>query len=353
MTAIITALETRAITIPLDRPWGAQVTQLSVVEVAVRMSDGNTGWGFSWTPSIGASAVRALLDDDISRAVVGEPDSPELWQRLWQHLHEAGGGGITTIAMAGVDLALWDLRTKNAGTDLASFLGRHHETLPVYGSGVNLHYSVDELAAQAQRWVDAGMTGAKIKVGKADLAEDRYRVATVREILGPDRALFIDANQRWDLDTATRALEALSESGLDWIEEPLRADDLGGYIELRRRTAVPIAAGENFHNVHRFRDFLRAEAIDVMQPNIIRVGGITPAREIATLAQEFDTQIAFHLLPELSAQLAFTLPAPTWVEDVESAGFDELGALSATTGFTFAHGTISGGPDRGLGLRFR
>lgn len=349
----ISRLDTRLVRIPLTRPWGADVTQVHVIAVTVHSSDGAVGHGFSWIPSIGAAAVRALLDEDIAPFVRGRVAEPEIWHDVWAHLHEAGGGGLTTVALAGLDLALWDLRARRAGVGLTALLGRVHDRLPAYGSGVNLHYSLDELVGQAERWVAAGFGAVKIKVGRPDLAEDLERVAAVRAVLGPRRRLLVDANQRWDLDTATRAVSALAEHGIGWIEEPLRADDLAGHAELRRRVDVPIALGENLHTIYRFREFIEAGAVDIVQPNLVRVGGITPFREIAALARERDVELASHLLPELSAQVAYTLPETTWIEDVEDAGFASLGALVEPTGVMMEDGWVSGEPALGLGIRFR
>jgi len=177
-------------------------------------------------------------------------------------------------------------------------------------------------------------------------------------VLGPDRALMIDANQRWDLDRATRSMEVLSAVDPAWIEEPLRADDLAGHIELARRIDVPIALGENVHTVYRFDDFLRTGAAQIVQPNVVRVGGITPFRRIAALAADHGAALHPHLLPELSGQLALTLPAvdgvaEPWVEDVEDAGFGALGALADPSPVTITDGTLTEVPHLGLGIRFR
>jgi L-alanine-DL-glutamate epimerase-like enolase superfamily enzyme len=348
----IDRIEVRPIRVPLARPWTVDVRAVSVVEVVVHDADGGVGRGFSWTPSIGASAVAALLRDDITGFALGRPADPGLWQGAWEHLHEAGGGGITTIALAGLDLALWDLAGRRAGRPVADLIGRRAAAQPLYGSGVNLHYSLDELVAQAGRWVDRGLAGAKIKVGRPDLAEDVDRVAAVREVLGPDRALMVDANQRWDLDRALAAADALRPFGLTWLEEPLRADDTAGYVALRREAGIPIAQGENAHTVHRFRDLIDAGAVDVVQPNIVRVGGITPFLAIAALADERGVELAPHLLLELSTQLAATRSGPTWLEDVEGARFDELGVLAAPTGMSVTDGRATPGDRPGLGIEF-
>lgn len=335
----IARFEARLLRVPLTRPWAADVTSVGVIATHVVRSDGAEGWGFSWTPQIGAEAVHALLTHDITAFAIGRPADPgSEWLALWQHLHEAGGGGITTIAMAGLNLALWDAAVRAHGTSLTGFLGRQRESVRAYGSGVNLHYTQDDLVAQVRRWVDAGFDAVKVKVGKPDVAEDLDRMRAVREVLGPDRALMIDANQRWELDRATRALEVLAEVSPAWIEEPLRADDLYGHVELSKRLAassgIPIAVGENLHTVYRFDDFLRLGAAQIVQPNIVRVGGITPFLGIAAIAAEYGAAVHPHLLPELSGQLALCLRAVPGVpepmaEDVEDAGFGRLGALTA------------------------
>ncbi len=329
MSAIV-RIDIQPLSARMPRPWVPGAPDIHLVRVDVEDAEGRTGSGFSWTPTIGASAVAALLSDDIRAFALGrEADPRPLWSDLWAHLHEAGGGGVTTIAMAGLDLALWDLHARQQGVGIPGLLGRRHERLPVYGSGVNLHYTEDELAAQVRRWIDRGLSAVKIKVGRPALAEDVARVALVRELIGPDRELMIDANQRWDLDAATAAAEALSVFEPAWIEEPLRADDTAGFRELARRIDIPIALGENLHTVHRFREAVDGGFAGVLQPNVIRVGGITPFLRIAGLAAGAGVVIAPHLLPDLSAQVAVCLDAPCWVEDVEDAGFDALGLLSA------------------------
>lgn len=349
----IRSMRTRVIPAPLVRPWGPDVTRLHLIEVLVDTSSGTVGRGFSWTPSIGAQAVAALLEHDIRSFAVGEPADPqELWPRLWSHLHEAGSGGITTIAMAGLDLALWDAVARASGHSITEQLCARRAAVPVYGSGVNLHYPIDELVAQAERWVAAGHALVKVKVGRPDLAEDMDRIAAVRETIGPDRALAVDANQRWDLPTAERAIGALSRFDLRWIEEPLLADDLAGHVALRSGIEVPVAIGENLHTVHRFREAIDGGACDLVQPNVLRVGGITPFLRIAELADERAVPLYPHLLPEISGQLALTLERPTMVEDVEDSAFERLGILAEPAPVTIADGMLSSTGRPGIGIVF-
>jgi len=349
----ITAVSTRLITRPLSRPWGADVRELHFIAVDVTDSSGATGHGFSWTPTIGPRAVQSLLDHEISAFAIGKTtDASELWRPLWEHLHEAGSGGITTIAMAGIDLALWDLAARRADTSVGRLLGEKRASVGTYGSGVNLHYSLEQLVEQVQRWVATGHTAVKIKVGKPDLAEDLDRIGAVREVLGPDRRLMVDANQRWDLDRARTAAAAFRDFDIAWLEEPLRADDLSGHVALRHSTDIPIALGENLHTEYRFRDFLDAGAVDIVQPNIVRVGGITPFLNIARLADERGAALYPHLLPDLSGQLALCLDRPTMVEDVEDAGFGQIGALDSPSPVVIDGTTLTVTEHLGLGLTF-
>ncbi|TQS92883.1 mandelate racemase/muconate lactonizing enzyme family protein [Arthrobacter sp. TS-15] len=353
MPARITGLSTRLITVPLLRSWGVEAPENHVIVTELTTDDGGAGRGFSWTPTIGPHAVKALLDHDIAPFILGLEANPEIvWDQLWKRLHEAGGGGLTTIAMAGVDLALWDLKARQAGTSVTGLLGQRQESVEVYGSGVNLHYTLEQLVEQAQRWVAAGHNAVKIKVGKPELREDAERVAAVRQVIGPDRLLMIDANQRWDLAHTFRALDILGEYGLEWLEEPIRADDLWAYRRLRKHSPVPIALGENVHTIYRFRDFIEAEAVDIIQPNIVRVGGITPFRRIVELARANSIRVAPHLLPELSGQLALTLAEAVSVEDVEDASFQQLGILAGPSPIRIHNSRLTSSGLRGLGFDF-
>lgn len=355
MTGTIRRLGARPITAALSRPWGPDVAELSLMAVEVEDSEGAIGHGFSWTPSIGAASVLAMIEHDIRDWAIDRPaDATAIWEPLWRHLHEAGGGGVTTIAMAGLDLALWDLAARSADAPIVDHLGRRRHRVRAYGSGVNLHYSLDELVAQVERWVAAGFHAVKVKVGGPDLAEDVRRIAAVRDVLGPERGLMIDANQRWTLDQAVLAFEALAPFDLTWIEEPLRADDLTAHVRLRSATehlGVPIALGENLYTRYRFAEFIDAGAVQVVQPNVVRVGGITPFLTIAELADDRGVTLAPHLLPDLSVQLALTLARETVVESVEDAAFAELGILEGPSPIAVGDGVASDTRRTGLGIK--
>ena len=256
------------------------------------------------------------------------------------------------MSMAAIDIGLWDLRARSAGLGLADLLGRQRDRVPVYASGVNRHLTLDELTEQVSRWVAAGHTRVKIKVGRPGLDEDVERVAAVRRIIGPGRPLIVDANQLWDLPTARRAAKALSPFDIFWLEEPLPAEDIQAYAALRAAIDIPVAAGESLYTEAQFRDVLLAGAVDYLQPNVCRVGGITPFLRIARLARLFGVPVMPHLLPEISGQLALCLPLPAMIEDIDEGSFAALGALAQPSGVVITGDSLQAETPPGHGLVF-
>jgi L-alanine-DL-glutamate epimerase-like enolase superfamily enzyme len=352
MTAQVTRVTTATYRLPMSVPWGPAVTCQYLIATTVESSDGGTGQGFSWAVQAGAQAIQAMIDADCRPVAEGGPLAPAAaWDRLWRHLRE-GGGGVTTLAMAAVDIGLWDLQAKAAGLSLVELLGRQRDQVPVYASGVNRHLSLDELKEQVSRWIEAGHSRVKMKIGLPDLEEDLERVAAVRQIIGPRRLLMVDANQLWDLPAARRGAKALGPFDIFWLEEPLPAEDTGAYARLRAAIDVPLAAGESLYTEAQFRDLLLAGAVDFVQPNVCRVGGITPFLRIARLARLFDIPVMPHLLPDISGQLAMCLPLRAMVEDIDQGSFAALGALARPSGVTVSADSLQAQTGPGHGLAF-
>jgi L-alanine-DL-glutamate epimerase-like enolase superfamily enzyme len=351
VTAHVASVSAATYRLPMPVPWDGVDSQY-LIATTVTASDGTTGQGFSWTVRAGAHAVQAMVDHDSGPAAVGGPVAPAAaWDRMRHKLRESGGG-VTTLSMAAIDIGLWDRQARIAGLSLTDLIGRQRDATAVYGSGVNRHLALDELSEQAHRWVEAGHTAVKIKVGRPSLDEDVERVATVRRIIGPHRLLMIDANQLWDLPAARRAARAMSAFDIYWLEEPLPAEDLRAYAKLRSAIDIPVAAGESLYTEAQFRDALVTEAVDFLQPNVCRVGGITPFLRIARMASQFSVPVMPHLLPEISGQLALCLPFPAMVEDIDQGSFAALGALGAPSGVTITGGTLRAETAPGHGLTF-
>ncbi|MFD0804107.1 mandelate racemase/muconate lactonizing enzyme family protein, partial [Streptomonospora algeriensis] len=261
-------------------------------------------------------------------------------------------GGLAAMAVGAVDIALWDLRARAAGTSLVESIGRRRDRVRAYGSGINLDYGLEELVEQVRGFAAAGHTAVKMKVGSAELERDVERVARVRELLGPRGRLMIDANQRWDLPAAARAMRELERFAPYWIEEPLPAEDLAAHAELGRRCAVPIAIGENLRTVREFAAALDAGVCQIAQPNAVRIGGITPFLRVAALADARSVPVAPHLLPELSTQLGLCVPRVEMVEDIDRGSLAALGALTAPSGVRIEGGWARARTGPGHGLEF-
>ncbi len=349
---VITSMSARAYRLRMPVPWGPGREHQHLIVCDLVASDGATGTGFTWTVDAGARAVLAMLDDDCRPVIEGGTAAPEVaWDRLRWHLREAGAG-IATLAMAAVDIGLWDLRARVAGLSLADLIGRRRDQAGVYASGVNRHLPLDELTDQVSRWVAAGHSRVKIKVGLPSLAEDVERVAAVRRVIGPDRQLMVDANQLWDLPTARRAAKLLARFDIYWLEEPLPAHDTRGYAALRSAIDIPVAAGESLFTEAEFGALLASRGCDFIQPNVCRVGGITPFLRIAALAKAFSTPVMPHLLPDISGQLALCLPLPALVEDIDQGSFAALGALARPAGVSVQGDRLHMLPGLGHGLAF-
>lgn len=326
----IQSVETATYRLPLARPWGDlthRITELELVLCEVETSGGRRGVGFSYSVGVGGTAIQAFIDGYITPRLLGAKVEPRpRWHQLWRELHD-GGPGLATMALAATDIALWDLESKRLELPLVELLGRCRESIPAYGSGVNLNLSAAELEDQVRRWIDAGYGAVKVKVGRSELEEDKERLQLVRHLIGSRRELMVDANQGWDAPQALRAVRALEAFDLRWVEEPLLAEDVGGHARLRRSVPIPIAVGENIYSIYRFGEYLAQGACDVIQADVVRVGGITPWMEIAALAQAFSVPMAPHFLLELSGQLLCSIPNSCLLEDVEGGSFTELGVL--------------------------
>lgn len=351
-SAHITGVTSRTYRLAMPRPWGPTVKYQYLIATTVDSSDGSSGQGFSWAVQTGARSIQAMVDADCGPVAVGGPVAPAAaWDRMWWHLREAGGG-ITTLAMAAVDIGLWDLQAKVAGLSMTDLIGRQRDRVPAYASGVNRHLRLDELMEQVSRWIATGHTRVKIKVGLPSLEEDIERVDAVRRIIGPSRLLMVDANQLWDLPTARRAARALAPFDIFWLEEPLPAEDFQAYAQLRAAIDIPVAAGESLYTEAQFRDMLLAGGCDYLQPNVCRVGGITPFLRIARFSRLFDIPVMPHLLPDISGQLAMCLPLPSMIEDIDEGSFAALGALASPSGVVVTGDSLQAQTQPGHGLTF-
>lgn len=266
---------------------------------------GLVGHGYSYTIGKGGRAVKALIDHDIAPAVVGRDarDIDGIWRLLWQRLLFVGRGGLAAFAVAALDIALWDLRGLAEGRPLYALLGAEARPIPAYGSGVDLPKPLDGLLRQTEGFMERGLPGVKVKIGRADPREDEARIAAVRRLVGPDVDLMVDANMVWGAHEALERGRRLEPHGLYWYEEPTIPEDVAGHAMLARELSVPIAIGESLHSPFEFQRYLDEGAVHVVQIDPVTNGGITVSLRAIAMADAAGLRISSHYADELSAHL--------------------------------------------------
>lgn len=292
------------------------MTEVVFLFAEITTEQGHEGVGFSYSKRAGGPAQYAHARE-VAEVMLGEDpnDIARLYTKLLWAGASVGRSGVATQALAALDIALYDLKAKRAGLPLAKFLGAHRDSVRTYNtSGGFLNASIEEVTERATRSIEEGIGGIKIKVGLPDATEDLRRVAAVREHIGPDVPLMVDANQQWDRATALRMGRRLEEFDLVWIEEPLDAYDVQGHADLAAALDTPIATGEMLASVGEHERLIAARACDIIQPDAPRVGGITQFQRLAILADQAGLDLAPHFAMEIHLHLAATYPREPWVE---------------------------------------
>jgi L-alanine-DL-glutamate epimerase-like enolase superfamily enzyme len=309
--------------VPLSRPRASPLEAASgrlnyivVLLVHVHTDSGPTGLGFAYALQSSGRALLATAVDDLVPLLVGEDslDHERLASKVYWRLQTVGRRGLVQQAYSALDVALWDIKGKAAGLPLHKLLGGARDSTAAYGSdSAWLYMSVEEIVAASQPYLDQGM-GIKVKVG-GNSDEDTDRVGRLAESFGEDTWLAVDANERYDYDTALRMGRFFEqEVGVAWFEEPLSCEDLDGHARLAAKLDLPIAGGEMLFGQDEFRAYLARDVLSVVQPDITRLGGVTPTLKVIALAEQHGLPVSPHLLPEISVQLGCALQAVTLVE---------------------------------------
>lgn len=304
----ITSLETFILHVPVTGNEIADSThRLShwgVPGVIIRTESGLAGYGYTGTHAHLPSdkLITQCIAESYAPLLMGQ-DAHEvrsLWDKLCHHppLQWVGRAGITHLALSAVDIALWDLKAKAAGLPLWQLLGgsgaKRVEAYNTDGGWLNLPRAT--LVAQAKRLVEEeGFAGVKIKVGSPNPARDLERIEAVRRAIGPRVRLMVDANGRWDLPTAINIGRRFADYDVHWFEEPIWYDDVRGHAALARSIATPIALGEQLYRLDDFRNFIEAGAVAFVQPDAVRLAGITEWWQVADLALAHRLPVVAHI----------------------------------------------------------
>jgi L-alanine-DL-glutamate epimerase-like enolase superfamily enzyme len=352
--AVVERVDTAVFTVPTDAPeadgtlaWDST----TLVLATVRCGD-VTGLGYTYAPA----ATARVVDELLASVVAGSPalDVPRINEAMHRAVRNAGLPGVAAQAVAAVDIALWDLKARLLGLPLVRLLGAAVDEVPVYGSGGFTTYDDDQQERQLRTWAEEqGIPRVKIKIGESwgrREDRDRHRVAKARATIGEASELYVDANGGYDAKQAVRMGQALADEGVTWFEEPVSSDHLTTLAAIRGRLSLDVTAGEYGYTLPYFEHMLAAGAVDCLQADVTRCGGITVWLRAAALAQARGIDISGHCAPHAHAHAAAAVPNLRhleWFHDhvrIERLLFD--GALDPSGG------SITPGADGtpGLGL---
>jgi L-alanine-DL-glutamate epimerase-like enolase superfamily enzyme len=298
--AVIEKIDVGVYKIPTDAPeadgtcaWDST----TLVVVTIEAGD-QVGIGYTYADPSTALLIRDKLAEVVQGAnplYIGQ-----IWTRLVQAIRNVGRPGIASLAISAIDVALWDLKAKLLGVSLASLLGPAREAATIYGSGGFTSYSDRQLQQQLSGWAEQGIKHVKMKIGTHP-ADDPRRVRLARKAIGPDVDLMVDANGAYRVKQALEQAQRFSDEEVSWFEEPVSSDNLIGLREIRERAPPPmeIAAGEYGFQVGYFRRMLESQAVDVLQADATRCGGITGFLQAAALCEAFEIDLSSHCAPAL------------------------------------------------------
>lgn len=313
--AAVERLDVTAYRIPTDAPEadGTLAWDHTTIVLVEAAANGVSGLGYTYADAATARLIEAELAD-----IVQGCDAmavPGTWEVMLRAVRNLGRPGIASMAIAAVDTALWDLKARLLGLPLVTLLGSVREGVPVYGSGGFTSYSIAELQQQLGGWVASGIPRVKMKIGRHP-ADDLDRVFAARQAIGSDAELFVDANGAYTRKQALAFAEAFVELGVSWFEEPVSSDDLEGLRLLRDRApaGMDIAAGEYGYDLYYFRRMLEAGAVDVLQADATRCGGITGFLRVAALCQAYGLPLSAHTAPALHVHPCCSLAPVCHVE---------------------------------------
>ena len=318
--SIVERIDTGFYRIPLEVPLAdsmhGEMLAFEVVTARVTDRDGAEGVGWTYTCGHNGGAIADILRREVPDLVVGEDAGriEHLWRKLWWALHYGGRGGPTVLALSAFDMALWDLKARRAGLPLWRLLGGHDPSVSCYAGGIDLHLSPEALVAQTEGNLAHGHRAVKMKVGRPRLSEDIARIEALRDFLGPDTPLMVDANMAWSADEAIRRARAFAPYDLYWLEEPIEPEDVAGHARVVTDGGLPVAAGENLRTLGEFRHMIASGGVTFPEPDVTNCGGITPFMKIAHLAEAFNLPVTSHGAHDVTVHLLAAAPNGTMLE---------------------------------------
>ncbi len=312
----IQSLRVRAVRVPMASPHrtaGGAVAESPLILTDVFGDDGVVGHSLIFTYTTAALKPATELIRNLEGFIKGEPVAPlEVEQKLSRRFRLLGTQGLVGIALAAIDMALWDALARGRGTSLVGLLGGIARPIPAYGP---VGYDGPEASARAAaEWAERGLLGVKAKIGHPSVQEDVAVIRAIRQAVGEGVAVMVNYNQCLTPVEAVGRLRILDGEGLTWVEEPTLAHDYAGHARIAREAETPIQCGENWWGTLDLRHALEAGASDFIMPDVMKIGGVTGWLRAAALAEANGVRMSSHIFPEISAQLLCATPTAHWLE---------------------------------------
>lgn len=284
------------------------LTEISFVVVRIRLQNGIVGEGYMLSFQYSPSAIAGALKD-MGEMIRGEEacNTVKVFEKLNAANEYFGQEGINRWAQAAYNIAMWDAWCKSLQQPIWKVLGTHRTEVPIYGSGGWISYSIEELIAEVTGYKKRGFQAVKIKVGKSDWREDLERLRKVREAVGNDIGIMMDANQGMNVPSALQLARAARELNIHWFEEPINHTDFAGYQLLRNQAGISLAMGEREYSTLPLRELLSRNALDIWQPDILRLGGVEAWRSSAALAASYNVPVLPHYYKDYDIPLLCTI----------------------------------------------
>lgn len=286
---------------PVERPftssrgWLYKTRNTCLVEIETQ--DGVVGWGECYGPS---AVAKAFIDTQLAPQIIGRDpfDVEVIWEHLYNRIKDYGQTGMAIAAISGIDIALWDIVGKACGRPVHKMIGGAFRTeVAAYATGLyftDMDRLTQEAVEEAQGYVRDGFKAVKMKIGLGSIKRDYERVAAVREAVGPDIRLMVDANHAFSVPVAIRLGRRLEELDIEWFEEPISPEDIDGYVQVTNALDMAVAGGENDFTRWGFRDAITRKAMDIVQPDVCAAGGLTECKKIATMATAHGVECVPH-----------------------------------------------------------
>ena len=315
----IKSLKVRVVRVPMAHPHrtaGGIVSESPLVLTDVIGDDGGVGHSIIFTYTAAALKPTAELIQNLENLIQGDEIAPyEIEQKLRRRFRLLGTQGLVGMALAGIDMALWDALARQHSTSLCRLLGGVPKQIPAYGA---VGYDgADGSAKAASEWVERGLKGVKAKIGYSTLREDLEVIRAIRKAVGDGIAIMVDYNQCLTPVEAVERLHVLDDEGLTWVEEPTLAHDYFGHAMIAREVSTPIQCGENWWGALDLGHALAAQASDYIMLDVMKIGGVTGWLRSVALAESHQKRVSSHLWPEISAQLLCVTPTAHWLEYAE------------------------------------